>query len=378
MASRLQISGENRAGVSAPRLSRAIVEKDAATWAVEEVAGCAGVGSAYLYRRVGTRWRQLAHAPASRQRRGPWLALVRRAAAEERPVGDGPTVAVALTDGQPWVLVIELEVSPGPGELLPRVVAERAELARLLLLREQELARVTAEARRDPLTGLGNRRAFEEHLAGIEREPFSVLFCDLDAFKLINDRDGYSGGDRTLREVARVLTSELRPGEELFRIGGDEFAVVVFGSRPAALAVADRMSDALGRRRRGPSLPTLSVGVVTSSPQAAGAEQLLAGAAEDLAARRAHSLRQTRPETGALRVLVVDDDPALRLLLKTTFEAVHLTVDLAGSVAEAREAVAHKRPNVIVLDVSMPGEDGLALARELTRMPATTGIAIVF
>jgi diguanylate cyclase (GGDEF)-like protein len=90
-----------------------------------------------------------------------------------------------------------------------------------------ELARV------DPLTGLGNRRAFEEVLAtelararrqGVE---LSLLICDLDRFKEINDRHGHLAGDDCLRQVATALREQLRLTDTCFRWGGDEFAVLL-------------------------------------------------------------------------------------------------------------------------------------------------------
>ena len=70
-----------------------------------------------------------------------------------------------------------------------------------------------------------------------------------------------------------------------------------------------------------------------------------------------------------MRLLLVDDDSGFRALLRTTFEDVEVDVDEAGSAAEAEQRISAQRPDVIVLDVGMPGMDGLAFCRELKESP---------
>jgi diguanylate cyclase (GGDEF)-like protein len=104
------------------------------------------------------------------------------------------------------------------------------------LSREIE-ARTAAEqdardlARHDPLTGLPNRRFFEEKLdeclgAVSATQQMAVLMLDLDGFKTVNDTYGHSAGDKALSEFSRRVSSVLRPGTFLARIGGDEFAII--------------------------------------------------------------------------------------------------------------------------------------------------------
>jgi response regulator RpfG family c-di-GMP phosphodiesterase len=78
-----------------------------------------------------------------------------------------------------------------------------------------------------------------------------------------------------------------------------------------------------------------------------------------------------------LRLLLVDDDAALRALVRTTFEVVDLQVEEAEDAREARRRIKARRPDVIVLDVLMPGESGLELCRALKSDPATASIPIV-
>jgi response regulator RpfG family c-di-GMP phosphodiesterase len=78
-----------------------------------------------------------------------------------------------------------------------------------------------------------------------------------------------------------------------------------------------------------------------------------------------------------VRLLLVDDDAALRALVRTTFEAVEVEVDEAEHVVAARRAVSVGAPDAIVLDVTMPGVTGLEYCRELKSDPVTAGIPIV-
>jgi len=78
-----------------------------------------------------------------------------------------------------------------------------------------------------------------------------------------------------------------------------------------------------------------------------------------------------------MRLLLVDDDSGFRALLRTTFEDVAVDVDEAGSASEAVQKMCSVKPDVIVLDVGMPGMDGLAFCRELKADPGTSSIRIV-
>jgi diguanylate cyclase (GGDEF)-like protein len=105
-------------------------------------------------------------------------------------------------------------------------------------------------SRRDPLTGLVNRRAFEQTLwSSIERsrDPnFGLMLCDLDSFKSVNDRHGHPEGDRVLCRTADTLKAAVRFEDTVARVGGDEFAIVVDGADDASMrALADRIHSEL-------------------------------------------------------------------------------------------------------------------------------------
>lgn len=92
-------------------------------------------------------------------------------------------------------------------------------------------------AYRDPLTGLGNRKAFDEQLgqallrAGSGGSELALLYLDLDRFKKVNDRFGHDIGDALLRTVAERVRSTLRQPDKAYRLGGDEFAVLLEDSQ---------------------------------------------------------------------------------------------------------------------------------------------------
>jgi diguanylate cyclase (GGDEF)-like protein len=309
-----------------------------------------------------------------------------------------------VSDGT--VLGSLLVTMPPDSELVPdeEFVSDIAELAASAFASERRLALTHAEARRDALTGLANRRALDERLeaalreaAAVEQELTIVLF-DLDDFKRFNDSGGHAAGDAVLAQVARAATRVLRVGEELFRVGGDEFAVVVDGGAEAGAQVADRIQGALQAQTRGGSLPTISAGVATYPHDATGGAALVAAADGALYAskRRGKSrVSSTRPRGGASagergladpfppagprgpRVLFVDDDPSLLTLLRTTFELVDIEIADATTAADALAAIAARPPDVVVLDIGLPDIDGLTLCRRLKDDPATDWIGIV-
>jgi len=139
-----------------------------------------------------------------------------------------------------------------------------------LQVRYQE---AVADALRDPLTGLGNHRAFQEELdTQIENAtrydvPVALVLIDLDEFKHINDSAGHAVGDRTLASFGKLVGSVLRKVDRPFRIGGDEFAILLpHTDAEAAHIVARRLLvSALQPNVRDPKVKPLSFSAGVSS-----------------------------------------------------------------------------------------------------------------
>jgi diguanylate cyclase (GGDEF)-like protein len=152
-------------------------------------------------------------------------------------------------------------------------------------------------ARRDPLTGVGNRRVLSERLPyeiarhrRTERQ-LALLVLDLDGFKEVNDRLGHTAGDQLLAEVAQALIATVRTGDTVIRHGGDEFCILAPETDAEhAQGLAARIREALAGVS-GVEVPvSASIGAAVFPADGATAEELLATA--DIAERSAKSSRQ--------------------------------------------------------------------------------------
>lgn len=159
---------------------------------------------------------------------------------------------------------MRLDLARAQGEARLRVVEAQQgmERARQSIARERQRAqanevkhqalvdeaqRQSAAARTDALTGLGNRRMFEEAaqmLAASRDEPVAMALLDLDSFKQINDRFSHAVGDRVLVEIAGLLRGACRPEDQIVRMGGEEFVIVLrHAPADAALRACERLRE---------------------------------------------------------------------------------------------------------------------------------------
>lgn len=167
---------------------------------------------------------------------------------------------------------------------LERRVAERTEAL------EKANAELASLAATDSLTGLANRRRFDETLAFecrraiAKRLPLCLLLIDLDHFKQINDTHGHITGDRVLQAIAAVLAERIRPSDLVARVGGEEFAVLAPGlDDEQALELGERLRRAVSdanpyRAGRESIRATISVGVSTRRHLVAETTEALAAA----------------------------------------------------------------------------------------------------
>ncbi len=179
-----------------------------------------------------------------------------------------------------------------PGTMLSghqQVLDRSRTYVQLALVRNAEHQRLRHMAGHDALTGVANRTEFRKRLAGalaIGERDLAVAFCDVDGFKAVNDTYGHTRGDAVLVEVATRLRTSLRIGDDLARMGGDEFTVLLrnVSDPEGANHVVDRLLAAL----RDPFTVEgdevqlgISIGIALAGPDAT-ADSLLARADEAL------------------------------------------------------------------------------------------------
>ncbi len=135
-----------------------------------------------------------------------------------------------------------------------RLIAADLERAQLLERVSEQAVAYERQAREDPLTGLPNRRRFDEVLkrdmAVAQRagHPLCMALIDLDHFKRINDTHSHAVGDAVLREAARVLSADSRTADLLARLGGEEFALLLPNTAlDEAVVICERLQDAFRR-----------------------------------------------------------------------------------------------------------------------------------
>jgi diguanylate cyclase (GGDEF)-like protein len=143
--------------------------------------------------------------------------------------------------------------------------------------------RLTSAARTDPLTGLLNRKGFNEACAAeVSRAArtgrrFALLVGDLDNFKQVNDRRGHHAGDEALERVSAILAAGTRGADRAARLGGEEFALLVPDADAAvALATAERVSERVREAFAGEPVPlTISFGIALYPDHGLTGEELL-------------------------------------------------------------------------------------------------------
>lgn len=159
-------------------------------------------------------------------------------------------------------------------ETLSQLSRQVAQLSAETVTLRSRLDVTTEEALRDPLTGAYNRLAYDRRAAlevarwRSDGGNLSMIVCDIDHFKRINDTFGHTAGDKVLKEVVRLLQDQLRSSDFVARYGGEEFVVLLNGAaEEAALQIAEKLRRTIKSapfRSRGERVPvTISCGVGT-------------------------------------------------------------------------------------------------------------------
>lgn len=169
-----------------------------------------------------------------------------------------------------WAVIESMLYAIGASFVMLVMVKERAEV----YYRNASLT--------DPLTQIGNRRAFTQDAQRLlERNlhsarPLSLLICDLDNFKRVNDQLGHPVGDQVLQCFSRVLKEQLDDVAVYGRVGGEEFACLVEAEPEQALLLAERVRGAFARSVREHGTLSVSIGIATAPPAELQLPRLLA------------------------------------------------------------------------------------------------------
>jgi diguanylate cyclase (GGDEF)-like protein len=252
-----------------------------------------------------------------------------------------------------WMIVGAPKQLPTPLAMTLQSLTNQVALAMRNSAAHRDL---TVQALTDSLTGLANRAAFTRELeqAVAERSAeLTVLFLDLDDFKLINDGLGHAAGDELLCQVGRRLTAGVRPGDVCARLGGDEFAVLLDGDDQEAAAVAQRLVDAVAQPvtlNGQVAQISVSVGLARASAQLSVA-QVLQHADTAMYVAKA----QGKNRVQAFESTLLAPDPT------AVWEA-----QLAES-ASAGQLVVHYQPIVGVPDADCTGVEALVRWQHPTR-----------
>ncbi len=308
-----------------------------------------------------------------------------------------------------------------------RLVEQQIQVQREADTFQQQAKAFEQAATTDGLTGIANRKRFDEVVEAAMQdaesagEPLAVLFSDADKFKLVNDNYGHHAGDLVLIELARRLTDALGDRGTVCRYGGEEFAVVLPGmSLGPASEVGEELRRAIADSpfdlAEVPNCPdrldrTVSVGVAAWEPgqPMVAAEELVQRAdkavylakesgrnnvkrwgidLDETGGAEASDTAEVLPDLSLpqqrLRVLMIEDDALAARLLQTAFEKLgYVDVTLARNGTNAVEVLRDSlRPNaapldLVVSDLNVTGFTGLQILKALKGNPKFKSIPVV-
>ncbi len=324
-----------------------------------------------------------------------------------QPVSRDLALATDLDSSVEWVHCLFSKVEGDNNELFIEVVIND------ITERKQKEQRIRFEADHDPLTHALNRRAGEnilqQHLDTAENknESYAILLIDLDKFKPVNDNYGHEAGDSVLIQVTKRLQQNLRQNDLVIRWGGDEFVVALRNFRDSTdvATVAEKLVGAL-------NIPIeledgrlcqigASIGIALYPLHGEQLNDLTACA--DIAmydikehGRNGFCIFDNEPRkrvtwylhkaaktdnaassTDAC-IMVIDDSADIRVFLRVLISGYGYRVLIAEDGRQALQMLREKKPDLILLDVMMPGLNGFDVCRQIKDMPQLSAVPILF
>jgi diguanylate cyclase (GGDEF)-like protein len=366
----------------------------------------------WVLARAGGRWQEILQDTTRAPRRSldALEALADRAiAAAALPGGDGDagpgseTICFAMHAGGAPIGVLGLNDAEGLQAVERKAIGAAAGLIAIALRNVYLFHETREHSVRDRLTGCFNREHCLEVLdtelrrARRSRLPLAIVMFDVDDFKTINDELGHLAGDEILRGVGAQLARLLRSTDVSCRYGGDEFVVILPDTH---LLGAEHVAETLRREIAtlaiaGPGARVLpvnvSVGLAVAAPgeldvagfikrtdealyraKRAGRDRVCLAAmppqgSGEIEAQEADAGAGSGAVGGTETILVAEDEPLTRKLIRRWLEPLGYTILLAGNGAEALGITeAHEGPiHLLLSDIVMPDLDGRELARRV-------------
>jgi putative two-component system response regulator len=242
----------------------------------------------------------------------------------------------------------------------------------------------------DSLTGLYNHGLFQVLLAHEVRRcersgrPFTLALVDVDWFAEFNQQHGYAVGDRTLKEISRLIQANIRQTDIACRFNSDMFALLLVDSDGSGAKLPlERLRGAIAQT--GNSWLTASIGMASFPSDADTPSEVLAKAYEALQLAKSMGKNQLHYNTTAIeegetasgRVLVVDDNELNRKLIRGLLAPLKYEVTTADSGEAALKLAREIKFDLVLLDIMMPGMDGYEVCRRLKGSDRTRVVPVI-